>query len=200
MLIPTVIEQSSTGDRAYDLYSRLLNQRIVFLGQPVDANVANLVVAQLIHLESDYPDKDIHLYINSPGGDVGGMMAIYDTMHHVQADVATTCVGLAASAAAVVLAAGAPGKRRILPNSRVLIHQPSLGGLEGQATDIAIHAKEIMRLKDRHNEILARHTGQTVETIQADTDRDRWMTSDDALAYGLVDEVIDIYGLDSLSG
>ena len=193
MLVPTVIEQSSTGDRAFDLYSRLLNQRIIFLGQPIDANVANLVVAQLIHLESDYPDKDINLYINSPGGDMNGMMAIYDTMQHVKADVTTTCVGLAASAAAVVLAGGTAGKRRILPNSRVLIHQPLMGGLEGQATDIAIHAKEIVRLKQRTNEILARHTGQTVERIGLDTDRDRWMTSDEALEYGLVDEVIDIY-------
>lgn len=193
MLIPTVIEPSSTGDRAFDLYSRLLNQRIVFLGQMIDANVANLIVAQLIHLESDYPDKDIHLYINSPGGDMNGMMAIYDTMQHVQADVSTTCVGLAASAAAVVLAGGAPGKRRILPNSRVLIHQPLLGGLEGQASDIAIHAKEIIRLKQRTNEILSRHTGKAVERIAEDTDRDRWLTSDEALAYGLVDEVIDIY-------
>lgn len=193
MLIPTVIEQSSTGDRAFDLYSRLLNQRIIFLGQMIDANVTNLIVAQLIHLESDYPDKDIHLYINSPGGDMSGMMAIYDTMQHVQADVSTTCVGLAASAAAVILAGGTPGKRRILPNSRVLIHQPLMSGLEGQASDIAIHAKEIIRLKQRTNEILSRHTGRSVERIADDTDRDRWLTSDEALDYGLVDEVIDIY-------
>lgn len=193
MVIPTVIEQSSTGDRAFDLYSRLLNQRIVFLGQMIDANVANLIVAQMIHLESDYPDKDIHLYINSPGGDMNGMMAIYDTMQHVQADVSTTCVGLAASAASVILAGGAAGKRRILPNSRVLIHQPLMSGLEGQASDIAIHAKEIIRLKQRTNEILSRHTGRSVERIAEDTDRDRWLTSDEALAYGLVDEVIDIY-------
>lgn len=193
MLVPTVIEQSSSGDRAFDLYSRLLNQRIVFLGQMIDATVANLIVAQLIHLESDYPDKDIHLYINSPGGDMNGMMAIYDTMQHVQADVSTTCVGLAASAASVILAGGTPGKRRILPNSRVLIHQPLMSGLEGQASDIAIHAKEIIRLKQRTNEILSRHTGRSVERIAEDTDRDRWLTSDEALAYGLVDEVIDIY-------
>ena len=193
MLIPTVIEASSTGDRAFDLYSRLLNQRIIFLGQMIDANVANLIVAQLIHLESDYPDKDIHLYINSPGGDMNGMMAIYDTMQHVQADVSTTCVGLAASAAAVILSGGTPGKRRILPNSRVLIHQPLMGGLEGQASDIAIHAKELLRLKQRTNEILSRHTGRSTDRIAEDTDRDRWLTSDEALDYGLVDEVIDIY-------
>ena len=193
MLIPTVIEQSSTGDRAFDLYSRLLNQRIIFLGQMIDANVANLIVAQLIHLESDYPDKDINLYINSPGGDMNGMMAIYDTMQHVQADVSTTCVGLAASAAAVILSGGTPGKRRILPNSRVLIHQPLMGGLEGQASDIAIHAKELLRLKQRTNEILSRHTGRSTDRIAEDTDRDRWLTSDEALDYGLVDEVIDIY-------
>ena len=192
-MIPTVIEQSSSGDRAFDLYSRLLNQRIVFLGQQIDANVANLIVAQMIHLESDYPDKDINLYINSPGGDMNGMMAIYDTMQHVKADVATTCVGLAASAAAVILAGGTKGKRRILPNSRVLIHQPLMGGLEGQASDIAIHATEIVRMKDTMSEILARHTGQTRQRIKEDTDRDRWLTAQAALDYGLVDEVIDIY-------
>lgn len=192
-IIPTVIEQSSSGERAFDLYSRLLNQRIVFLGQQIDATVANLIVAQMIHLESDYPDKDINLYINSPGGDMNGMMAIYDTMQHVKADVATTCVGLAASAAAVILAGGTKGKRRILPNSRVLIHQPLMGGLEGQATDIAIHATEIVRMKEKMTEILSRHTGQTQQRIKEDTDRDRWLTAQAALDYGLVDEVIDIY-------
>lgn len=193
VMVPTVIEQSSSGDRAFDLYSRLLNQRIVFLGQPIDANVANLIVAQLIHLESDYPDKDINLYINCPGGDMNGMMAIYDTMQHVKADVATTCVGVAASAAAVILAGGTEGKRRILPHSRVLIHQPLLsGGLEGQASDIEIHANEIVRMKRSMIDILARHTGQTVERIESDTDRDRWLTAEKALDYGLVDEVIEI--------
>ena len=193
VMVPTVIEQSSSGDRAFDLYSRLLNQRIVFLGQPIDANVANLIVAQLIHLESDYPDKDINLYINCPGGDMNGMMAIYDTMQHVKADVATTCVGVAASAAAVILAGGTKGKRRILPHSRVLIHQPLLsGGLEGQASDIEIHANEIVRMKRSMIDILARHTGQTVDRIESDTDRDRWLTAEKALDYGLVDEVIDI--------
>lgn len=193
VMVPTVIEQSSSGDRAFDLYSRLLNQRIVFLGQPIDANVANLIVAQLIHLESDYPDKDINLYINCPGGDMNGMMAIYDTMQHVKADVATTCVGVAASAAAVILAGGTKGKRRILPHSRVLIHQPLLsGGLEGQASDIEIHANEIVRMKRSMIDILARHTGQTVDRIESDTDRDRWLTAEKALDYGLVDEVIEI--------
>lgn len=193
VMVPTVIEQSSSGDRAFDLYSRLLNQRIVFLGQPIDANVANLIVAQLIHLESDYPDKDINLYINCPGGDMNGMMAIYDTMQHVKADVATTCVGVAASAAAVILAGGTKGKRRILPHSRVLIHQPLLsGGLEGQASDIEIHATEIVRMKRSMIDILARHTGQTVDRIESDTDRDRWLTAEKALDYGLVDEVIEI--------
>lgn len=193
VMVPTVIEQSSSGDRAFDLYSRLLNQRIVFLGQPIDANVANLIVAQLIHLESDYPDKDINLYINCPGGDMNGMMAIYDTMQHVKADVATTCVGVAASAAAVILAGGTEGKRRILPHSRVLIHQPLLsGGLEGQASDIEIHANEIVRMKRAMIDILARHTGQTVDRIETDTDRDRWLTAEKALDYGLVDEVIEI--------
>lgn len=193
VMVPTVIEQSSSGDRAFDLYSRLLNQRIVFLGQPIDANVANLIVAQLIHLESDYPDKDINLYINCPGGDMNGMMAIYDTMQHVKADVATTCVGVAASAAAVILAGGTEGKRRILPHSRVLIHQPLLsGGLEGQASDIEIHANEIVRMKRSMIDILARHTGQTIDRIESDTDRDRWLTAEKALDYGLVDEVIEI--------
>lgn len=193
VMVPTVIEQSSSGDRAFDLYSRLLNQRIVFLGQPIDANVANLIVAQLIHLESDYPDKDINLYINCPGGDMNGMMAIYDTMQHVKADIATTCVGVAASAAAVILAGGTKGKRRILPHSRVLIHQPLLsGGLEGQASDIEIHANEIVRMKRAMIDILARHTGQTVDRIESDTDRDRWLPAEKALDYGLVDEVIEI--------
>jgi ATP-dependent Clp protease protease subunit len=191
MLIPTVIEQTSRGERAYDIYSRLLGHRVVFLGRPVDAEVANLVVAQLIHLESDDPEKDIALYINSPGGEMSSMMAIYDTMQHVGPEVATTCVGMAASAAALLLAAGAPGKRYVLPHSRVLIHQPHLsGGLEGQASDIEIHAREIVRQKEEMTQILARHTGQSPETIAIDTDRDRWLTAEQAVGYGLADLVM----------
>ncbi|HVR77787.1 MAG TPA: ATP-dependent Clp protease proteolytic subunit [Acidimicrobiia bacterium] len=191
MLIPTVIEQTSRGERAYDIYSRLLGHRVVFLGRAVDAEVANLIVAQLIHLESEDPDKDVSLYINSPGGEMSSMMAIYDTMQHVKPEVMTTCIGLAASAAAVLLAAGAPGKRFALPHARVLIHQPHLtGGLEGQASDIEIHAKEIVRQKEEMIAILARHTGQAEETIALDTDRDRWLTADQAVEYGLADNVM----------
>jgi ATP-dependent Clp protease protease subunit len=191
MLIPTVIEQTSRGERAYDIYSRLLGHRVVFLGRAVDAEVANLIVAQLIHLESEDPDKDVSLYINSPGGEMSSMMAIYDTMQHVKPEVMTTCIGLAASAAAVLLAAGAPGKRFALPHARVLIHQPHLtGGLEGQASDIEIHAKEIVRQKEEMIAILAQHTGQTEETIALDTDRDRWLTADQAVEYGLADSVM----------
>jgi ATP-dependent Clp protease protease subunit len=191
MLVPTVIEQTSRGERAYDIYSRLLNHRIVFLGHPVDADVADLIVAQLIHLESDDPEKEISLYINSPGGEMSSMMAIYDTMQHVAPEVMTTCIGLAASAAALILAAGAPGRRFVLPHARVLIHQPHLtGGLEGQATDIEIHAREIIRQKEEMISILARHTGQSEDTIATDTDRDRWLTADQAVAYGLADTVL----------
>ncbi len=191
MLIPTVIEQTSRGERAYDIYSRLLGHRVVFLGRPVDADVANLIVAQLIHLESEDPEKDIGLYINSPGGEMSSMMAIYDTMQHVKPEVATTCIGMAASAAAVILASGAPGKRSVLPHARVLIHQPLLtGGLEGQASDIEIHAREIVRQKEEMIAILARHTGQSPETIAADTDRDRWLTAEQAVEYGLADSVM----------
>ena len=191
MLIPTVIEQTSRGERAYDIYSRLLGHRVVFLGRAVDADVANLIVAQLIHLESEDPDKDVSLYINSPGGEMSSMMAIYDTMQHVKPEVMTTCIGLAASAAAVLLAAGAPGKRFALPHARVLIHQPHLtGGLEGQASDIEIHAKEIVRQKEEMIAILAQHTGQAEETIALDTDRDRWLTADQAVGYGLADSVM----------
>lgn len=191
MLIPTVIEQTSRGERAYDIYSRLLGHRVVFLGRAVDSEVANLIVAQLIHLESEDPDKDVSLYINSPGGEMSSMMAIYDTMQHVKPELMTTCIGLAASAAAVLLAAGAPGKRFVLPHARVLIHQPHLtGGLEGQASDIEIHAKEIVRQKEEMIAILAQHTGQAEETIALDTDRDRWLTSDQAVEYGLADNVM----------
>ncbi len=190
-MIPTVIEQTSRGERAYDIYSRLLGHRVVFLGRPVDADVANLIVAQLIHLESEDPEKDVALYINSPGGEMSSMMAIYDTMQHVGPEVATTCVGMAASAAALLLASGAPGKRYVLPHSRVLIHQPHLtGGLEGQASDIEIHAREIVRQKEEMTQILARHTGQSAETVAVDTDRDRWLTAEQAVEYGLADSVM----------
>ena len=192
MLIPTVIEQTSRGERAYDIYSRLLGHRVMFLGRAVDADTANLIVAQLIHLESEDPDKDIALYINSPGGEMSSMMAIYDTMQHIKPEVMTACIGMAASAAALILAAGAPGKRYVLPHARVLIHQPHLmgGGLEGQASDIEIHAREIVRQKEEMNVIIARHTGQTVETVTRDTDRDRWLTAEQAVEYGLVDSIM----------
>ena len=191
MLIPTVIEQTSRGERAYDIFSRLLGHRVVFLGRPVDADTANLIVAQLIHLESEDPEKDISLYINSPGGEMSSMMAIYDTMQHVRPEVMTACIGMAASAAALILAAGSPGKRYVLPHARVLIHQPHLtGGLEGQASDIEIHAREIVRQKEEMTAILARHTGQRPETVAADTDRDRWLTAEQAVEYGLVDSIM----------
>lgn len=191
MLVPTVIEQTSRGERAFDIYSRLLGHRVVFMGRPVDADVANLIVAQLVHLESEDPDKDISLYINSPGGETSAMMSIYDTMQHIRPEVSTTCVGMAASAAALILAAGAPGKRFVLPHSRVLIHQPAIhGGLEGQASDIEIHAREILRQKEEMTSILARHTGQPEERIAEDTDRDRWLTAIEAVDYGLADSVM----------
>jgi len=191
MLIPTVIEQTSRGERAYDIYSQLLGQRIVFLGRPIDSEVANLIVAQLLFLESEDPDKDINLYINSPGGEGSSMMAIYDTMQTVRPELATTCIGLAASAAAVILSAGAPGKRMLLPHSRVLIHQPHVpGGIDGQASDIEIHAKEIIRQKDQMIAILARHTGQSEDTIRRDTDRDRWMPAEESVSYGLADGIV----------
>ena len=192
-LVPTVIEKTARGERAYDIYSRLLGQRIVFLGAPIDDQLANLVVAQLLHLESEDADKEIAMYINSPGGDMSAMMAMYDTMQHVRPPIVTTCIGLAASAAAVLLAAGEPGRRVALPNSRVLIHQPLLGGggLAGQATDIEIHAAEISRLKRVMVGILAVHTGQAADVIAADVERDHWMTAQRACAYGIVDEVLD---------
>lgn len=191
MLVPTVIEQTSRGERAFDIYSRLLGHRVVFLGRPVDAEVANLIVAQLIHLESENPDKEISLYINSPGGETSSMMSIYDTMQHIRPEVSTTCVGMAASAAALILAAGAPGKRFVLPHSRVLIHQPHIpGGLEGQASDIEIHAREILRQKEEMISILSRHTGQPEDRIAEDTDRDRWLTAVEAVDYGLADGVM----------
>ncbi|HJR93069.1 MAG TPA: ATP-dependent Clp protease proteolytic subunit [Acidimicrobiia bacterium] len=190
MLIPTVVEQTARGERAFDIYSRLLGHRVVFLGRPVDDELANLVVAQLLHLESEDADKPISLYINSPGGSADGMFAIYDAMQHVRPDVETTCIGMAASAAAVILAGGSEGTRSILPHGRVMIHQPHVGGLEGQASDIEIHATEIIRQRELANQVLARHTGQDIDTIRADTDRDRWMTAEQAVEYGLVDRIL----------
>jgi ATP-dependent Clp protease protease subunit len=189
-LVPVVVEQTSRGERSFDLYSRLLSERIVFLGTPIDDTSANLVMAQLLHLESEDPEKDIQLYINSPGGSVTALLAIYDTMQYVKPDVATTCMGQAASAAAVLLAAGAPGKRLGLPHSRVLIHQPS-GGAEGQSVDIEIQAREIIRMRRMLDEILATHTGQDVEKIARDTDRDFIMTASQAKEYGIIDEIIE---------
>ena len=188
-LVPIVVEQTSRGERSFDLYSRLLSGRIVFLGTPVDDASANLVMAQLIHLESEDPDKDIQLYVNSPGGSVTALLGIYDTMQYVRPDVATTCLGWAASAAAVILAAGAPGKRHVLPHSTVLLHQPH-GGAQGQSADIDIQAREILRQRQVVNELLARHTGQDVERIARDTDRDFILDAQGALDYGLVDEVL----------
>jgi len=189
MLIPIVIEQSARGERAYDIYSRLLKERIVFLGTPIDSAVANLVIAQMLFLESEDPDKDINFYINSPGGEVTAGMAIYDTMQYVKPEVATRCMGQAGSMGAVLLAAGAKGKRRSLPHGRILIHQP-LGGFQGQATDVDIHAREILRIREELNEILATHTGQPIERIRRDTDRDFFMTGEQARDFGLIDEVI----------
>ncbi len=189
MYVPMVVEQTGRGERAYDIYSRLLKDRIVFLGGAIEDHVANLVIAQLLFLEAEDPDKDIHLYINSPGGVVTAGMAIYDTMRYVKPAVATICVGQAASMGAVLLAGGAPGKRFTLANSRIMIHQP-LGGFQGQASDIHIHAQEILRMKKRLNEVLAEHTGQTFEKIEADTERDYFMSGTDACAYGIVDSVI----------
>jgi len=189
-LVPVVVQQDSRGERSFDIYSRLLNERIIFLGTPIDDTVANLVMAQLLHLESEDPDKDIQLYINSPGGSVTALLAIYDTMQYVKPDVATTCMGQAASAAAVLLAAGAPGKRLGLPHSRILIHQPS-GGAEGQSVDIEIQAREILRMRRMLDEIIAAHTGQDVEKIARDTDRDFIMTAEQAKEYGIIDEIIE---------
>jgi ATP-dependent Clp protease protease subunit len=188
-LVPTVIEQTNRGERAYDIYSRLLKERIIFLGTPITDEIANLVMSQLIHLEGEDPEKDINLYINSPGGSVTALLAIYDTMEFIRPDVATTCMGQAASAAAVLLAAGTPGKRFALPHSRVLLHQPS-GGAEGQSVDIEIQAREIQRIRETLDEILANATGQTKEKIAADTDRDFILTAAQAKEYGLIDAVI----------
>ena len=189
MLIPTVLEQTNRGERAYDIYSRLLKDRIVFLGSAIDDNVTNVVTAQLLHLEAEEPGKEIKLYVNSPGGDMTGLFAMYDTMQHIVSPVSTVCVGQAASAAAVLLAAGAPGRRFALPNARVLIHQPH-GGAQGQTTDIELAAREMAFMRSRMTEILAEHSGQTVERIAADIDRDYILRGADAVAYGLIDEVL----------
>ena len=188
-LVPMVIEQTARGERSYDIYSRLLKERVIFLVGQVEDHMANLIVAQLLFLESENPDKDIHLYINSPGGSVTAGMAIYDTMQFIKPDVSTMCIGQAASMGALLLTGGEKGKRYCLPNSRMMIHQP-LGGFQGQASDIEIHAKEILALKDKLNQIMAHHTGQTLEMIERDTDRDNFLSADQAVDYGLIDEVI----------
>ena len=195
-LVPMVVEQSSRGERAYDIYSRLLKDRVVFIVGPVEDHMANLVVAQLLFLESENPDKDINLYINSPGGSVSAGLAIYDTMQFIRCDVSTMCVGQAASMGAVLLAAGAKDKRYALPHSRVMIHQP-LGGFQGQATDIDIHAREILKIRQQLNELLAAHTGQSVDTIAGDTERDNFMDPQQAMKYGLIDKVFENRNIDS---
>jgi len=188
-LIPMVVEQTQRGERAYDIYSRLLKERIIFIGSPVSDDLANVIIAQMLHLESEDPDKDIHLYINSPGGAVTAGLAIYDTMQYIRPDVSTTCMGQAASMAAVLLAAGTPKKRFALPHSRMMIHQP-LAGVQGQASDIAIQAKEILCMREKLNESLAGHTKQTLKRIETDSDRDFFMTADEAFKYGLIDKVV----------
>ena len=189
MYVPIVVEQTGRGERSYDIYSRLLKDRILLLSGPIDDTVANSIVAQLLFLESEDPDKDIHLYINSPGGVVTAGMAIYDTMQYIKPDVSTICVGSAASMGSLLLTAGAPGKRYALPHSRIMIHQP-LGGVQGQASEIEIHAREILRLREELNGVLAHHTGQPIEVIAQDTDRDNFMSAEDAKRYGLIDEVL----------
>lgn len=189
MYVPIVVEQSGRGERSYDIYSRLLKDRIVFLGGPINDDVANLVIAQLLFLEAEDPDKDIHLYINSPGGVVTAGMAIYDTMQYIKPDVSTICVGSAASMGAVLLTAGAKAKRYALPHARVMIHQP-LGGVQGQASEIEIHAREILRMREELNGLLASHSGQPIDVIARDTDRDNFMSAEDAVKYGLIDEVL----------
>lgn len=187
-LVPMVVEQTGRGERAYDIYSRLLKERIIFLGTPIDDTISSLVVAQLIFLESEDPDKDIYLYINSPGGSVTAGLAIYDTMQYIKPDVRTICVGLAASMGAILLAGGAPGKRSSLPNSRIMIHQP-WGGVQGTATDISIQAEEILKTKKKINEILAYHCGKTIEEVEKDTDRDKYLSAEEAKNYGLIDNI-----------
>ena len=200
MLIPMVVEQTNRGERAYDIYSRLLKDNIVFLGRPIADDVSNLIIAQMLFLEAENPEKDIALYINSPGGSVTSGLAIYDTMQYIKPDVVTLCVGQAASMAAVLLAGGAKGKRSVLPNSRVLIHQPLLYGLQGQQTDIDIHAKDLMRMRERIDEILAHHTGKTVKAVHGDTERDKILTADAAVEYGLADQVMSRRVIEATSG
>jgi ATP-dependent Clp protease, protease subunit len=190
MLVPMVVEQTSRGERAYDIYSRLLRDNIIFLGTPVDDTVANLIIAQMLFLEAEDPEKDISLYINSPGGSITAGMAIYDTMQFIRPDVTTICIGQAASMGSLLLAAGAPGKRYALPGSRVLIHQPSMGGLSGQATDIDIHAREILRMREITNQIYAKHTGQKLDKIERDVERDFIMNAQQAKEYGIIDDII----------
>ncbi|MCL1693004.1 MAG: ATP-dependent Clp protease proteolytic subunit [Actinomycetia bacterium] len=199
-LVPTVVEQTPRGERAFDIYSRLLKDRIVFLGTPIDDGVANIIMAQLLHLEGEDPDKDIALYINSPGGSTYALMAIYDTMQFIKPDVATYCMGLAASAAAVLLAGGKKGKRFALPHSRVMVHQPHVSGVGGQATDIEIHAKEILKTREEINEILSLHTGRPLETISNDTDRDFWLSAEEAVEYGAIDAVLRSRTLEAVEG
>lgn len=189
-LIPVVVEQTNRGERAYDIYSRLLKDSIVFVGSPIEDSIANVVIAQMLFLEAEDPDRDIVLYINSPGGSISAGLAVYDTMQFIKPDVQTYCIGQAASMAAVLLAAGAPGKRFSLPNSRIVIHQPLMSGLAGQASDIDIHAREILRMRSRLNGLLASHTGQQLKRIEDDTERDYIMTADEALEYGIIDEVV----------
>jgi ATP-dependent Clp protease protease subunit len=199
MLIPMVIEQSHRGERAYDIYSRLLKDRIIVLGSPITDDVANVVIAQLLFLEAEDPEKDIHLYLNSPGGEVSAGLGIYDAMQYVSPAVETTCMGQAASMAALLLAGGAPGKRYALPHARVMIHQP-LGGVQGQATDIQIHAEEILKIRRKMNEILAKHTGRDVAEVEKNTERDRFMSAQEALDYGIVDRIMVKHGRDTGSG
>ncbi len=199
-LVPTVVEQTPRGERAFDIYSRLLKDRIVFLGTPIDDGVANIIMAQLLHLEGEDPDKDINLYINSPGGSTYALMAIYDTMQFVKPDIATYCMGLAASAAAVLLAGGKKGKRFALPHSRVMVHQPHVSGVGGQATDIAIHAEEILKTREEINEILALHTGRPLDVITNDTDRDFWLSAEEAVEYGAIDAVLKPRQLEAVEG
>ncbi len=199
-LVPTVVEQTPRGERAFDIYSRLLKDRIVFLGTPIDDGVANIIMAQMLHLEGEDPDKDINLYINSPGGSTYALMAIYDTMQFIKPDVATYCMGLAASAAAVLLAGGTKGKRFALPHSRIMVHQPHVSGVGGQATDIEIHAKEILKTREEINVILASHTGRPLELISQDTDRDFWLSAEEAVDYGAIDAVLKGRQLEAVSG
>jgi ATP-dependent Clp protease protease subunit len=199
-LVPTVVENTPRGERAFDIYSRLLKDRIVFLGTPIDDGVANVIMAQLLHLEGEDPDKDINMYINSPGGSTYALMAIYDTMQFIKADVSTYCMGLAASAAAVLLAGGASGKRFALPHSRVMLHQPHISGLAGQATDIEIHAREILKTREEINEILVQHTNQDMARVADDTERDYWMSAEESKTYGVIDEVLTRRTLEAVDG